>query len=121
VSFRGLGRPRRSADAAISPQIAAMSSLLRSTGIRLSQRAILGFQKHAELMQFGEHTTATNLTPVDHAAIARACGAEAVRVQAPADLAPALAKALDSGTTWLIEVRCDPDARPPITVWDPPT
>jgi hypothetical protein len=40
VSFCGLGRPRRSADAAISPQIAAMSSLLCSTGIRLSQRAI---------------------------------------------------------------------------------
>ena len=86
----------------------------------LLDNGILGFQKHVELVQFGEHTTATDFTPVDHAAIARACGAEAVRVQAPADLAPALAKALDSGTTWLIEVRCDPDARPPITAWDPP-
>lgn len=86
----------------------------------LLDNGILGFQKHVELVQFGEHTTATDFTPVDHAAIARACGAEAVRVQASADLAPALAKALDSGTTWLIEVRCDPDARPPITAWDPP-
>ena len=64
----------------------------------LLDNGILGFQKHVELVQFGEHTTATDFTPVDHAAIARACGAEAVRVQAPADLAPALAKALDSGT-----------------------
>ena len=86
----------------------------------LLDNGILGFQKHVELVQFGEHTTATDFAPVDHAAIARACGAEAVRIEAPADLAPALAKALDSGSTWLVEVRCDPDARPPITAWDPP-
>lgn len=84
------------------------------------EATILGFQKHVELVQFGEHTTATDFAPVDHAAIARACGAEAVRIETPPDLAPALAKALDSGSTWLVEVRCDPDARPPITAWDPP-
>ena len=86
----------------------------------LLDNGILGFQKHVELVQFGEHTTATDFAPVDHSAIARACGAEAVRIEAPADLAPALAKALDSGSTWLVEVRCDPYARPPITAWDPP-
>ena len=86
----------------------------------LLDNGILGFQKHVELVQFGEHTTATDFAPVDHSAIARACGAEAVRIESPADLAPALAKALDSGSTWLVEVRCDPDARPPITAWDPP-
>ena len=80
---------------------------------------ILGFQKHAELVQFGEHTTATDLAPVDHCAVARACGAEAVCVEHPGDLTAALAKAVGSGSTWLIEVRCDPDARPPITAWDP--
>ena len=79
---------------------------------------ILGFQKHAELVQFGEHTTAADFAPVDHAAVARACGAEAARIESPAELGPALAKALDSGRTWLMEVRCDPDARPPITAWD---
>jgi acetolactate synthase-1/2/3 large subunit len=86
----------------------------------LLDNGILGFQKHVELVQFGEHTTATDFAPVDHAAIARACGAEAARIETPADLAPALAKALDSGSTWLLEVRCDPDARPPITAWDAP-
>ncbi len=86
----------------------------------LLDNGILGFQKHVELVQFGEHTTATDFAPVDHAAVARACGAEAVRIENPADLAPALAKALDSESTWLIDVRCDPDARPPITAWDPP-
>ena len=84
----------------------------------LLDNGILGFQKHVELVQFGEHTSAVELAPVDHAAVARACGADAIRVEAPSELAPALEKALDSGRTWLIEVRCDPDARPPITSWD---
>ena len=86
----------------------------------LLDNGILGFQKHVELVQFGEHTTATDFAPVDHSAIVRACGAEAIRVENPADLAPALGKALDSNSTWVIEVRCDPEARPPITAWDPP-
>jgi acetolactate synthase-1/2/3 large subunit len=84
----------------------------------LFDNGILGFQKHVELVQFGEHTTATDFSRVDHSAVARACGAEAIRVESPSELAPALTKALDSGRTWLIEVRCDPDARPPITAWD---
>ena len=84
----------------------------------LLDNGILGFQKHVELVQFGEHTTAVDFAPVDHAAVARACGAEAARIESPAELGPALAKALDSGRTWLLEVRCDPDARPPITAWD---
>jgi acetolactate synthase-1/2/3 large subunit len=84
----------------------------------LLDNGILGFQKHVELVQFGEHTTATDFSPVDHAAVARACGAEAACIESPAELGPALAKALDSGRTWLLEVRCEPDARPPITAWD---
>ncbi|OLE21653.1 MAG: acetolactate synthase catalytic subunit [Catenulispora sp. 13_1_20CM_3_70_7] len=87
--------------------------------IVLLDNGILGFQKHVELVQFGAHTSAVDFAPVDHAAIARACGAEAVTVEDPSQLAPALAKALDSGLTWLVEVRCAPDARPPITAWDP--
>ena len=84
----------------------------------LLDNGILGFQKHVELVQFGEHTTATDFAPVDHVAVARACGADAVRIESPSELAAALTKALDSGHTWLLEVRCDPDARPPITAWD---
>ena len=84
----------------------------------LLDNGILGFQKHGELVQFGEHTTAVDFAPVDHTAVARACRAEAARIESPAELGPALAKALDSGRTWLLEVRCDPDARPPITAWD---
>ena len=84
----------------------------------LLNNGILGFQKHVELVQFGAHTTATDLAPVDHAAVARACGCDGVRVAEVDDLAPTLAKAVASGRTCLVEVVCDPDAHPPITAWD---
>ena len=35
---------------------------------------ILGYQKHAELSIFGAHTDVVHFQPVDHAAIAKACG-----------------------------------------------
>jgi len=73
----------------------------------LLNNGILGFQKHVELVQLGAHTTATDFNPVDHAAIARACGAEAVQVTEAAEVAPALAEALQSGRPYLVEVICD--------------
>ena len=79
---------------------------------------ILGFQKHVELIQLGDHTTATDFFPVDHAAIAQACGADGIRVTDPADLGPVLSKAIGSGRVCLVEVICDPNAYPPITAWD---
>lgn len=79
---------------------------------------ILGFQKHVELVQLGAHTTAVDFAPVDHAAMARACGVNAVRVTAPEELAPALTAAIASGRPALVEVICDPDAFPPITAWE---
>ncbi len=79
---------------------------------------ILGFQKHVELIQLGAHTTATDFVAVDHAAIARACGANGVRVSQASELQPALVAALDSGQPYLIDVVCDPNAYPPITAWD---
>jgi acetolactate synthase I/II/III large subunit len=79
---------------------------------------ILGFQKHVELVQLGAHTSAVDFAPVDHAAVAEACGVRGVRVTAPDDLAPALAAAIDGGRPCLVEVMCDPDAFPPITAWE---
>jgi acetolactate synthase-1/2/3 large subunit len=57
---------------------------------------ILGYQKHAEEVKFGEHTNAIDFAAVDHAAIARACGVEGVRVENGAGIAPALRAALDA-------------------------
>jgi acetolactate synthase I/II/III large subunit len=42
---------------------------------------LLGFQKHVDLVQFGEHTSAIDFAQVDHAAVARARGADATRVE----------------------------------------
>lgn len=80
--------------------------------------AILGYQKHSELHQFATHTDAIDFAPVDHAAIARACGARGVRVDTAAELAGTLRTALTAPVVTVIDVITDPDAYPPITAWD---
>ncbi|HUS95324.1 MAG TPA: acetolactate synthase catalytic subunit, partial [Hyphomicrobiaceae bacterium] len=79
---------------------------------------ILGYQKHAEDLKFGAHTDAVDFAPVDHAAIARACGLEGVRITDPNELGAALEAGLASDQTYLIDVITDPDGRPPITAFD---
>ncbi|CCN16660.1 putative acetolactate synthase large subunit [Bordetella bronchiseptica MO211] len=80
---------------------------------------ILGFQKHAENVKFGAHTSAVAFAPVDHTAIARACGCTGIRVEDPAQLADALAQARAASGSALIEVICDENAFPPITFFTP--
>ncbi len=79
---------------------------------------ILGYQWHAEEVLYGNHTDACQLSPVDHAAIARACGCEGVRVENPADFKLALERALQSSSTTVIDVMIDPKAYPPITLYE---
>jgi len=78
---------------------------------------ILGYQKHAEDVTFGEHTIAVDFTEVDHAAIARACGVHGVRVARGEEIGPALDAAFASNAPALIEVITDPAAFPPITFY----
>ena len=59
---------------------------------------VLGYQKDAETAKFGRCTTACRLGSVSHAEIARACGCEAICIDAPGDLTPALKAALESVT-----------------------
>ncbi|MCO6416557.1 acetolactate synthase catalytic subunit [Siccirubricoccus sp. KC 17139] len=80
---------------------------------------ILGFQKHAENVKFGAHTSAVHFHPVDHAAIARAAGCAGMRVARPEELRKALRDAAAEPTTVLIEVMTDPEAFPPITSFMP--
>lgn len=57
----------------------------------------------------------------DYAAMARSMGAEGLRVEAPGDLGPALATALDSGRPAVVEVIVDAEAKPPaVASWDLP-
>lgn len=78
---------------------------------------ILGYQKDAEDAFFGAHTEACHLAPVDHAAIAQACGARGMRITGPADLASVLRDALRHEGPTVIDVVTDPGARPPLTVY----
>jgi acetolactate synthase-1/2/3 large subunit len=79
---------------------------------------VLGYQKDAEDVKFGHHTDACYFSPVDHAAIARACGANGVRVERPEAFKPALEAALASNVPTLIDVIIDPEARPPLTFFE---
>jgi acetolactate synthase-1/2/3 large subunit len=78
---------------------------------------ILGYQKHAEEVRFGEHTLAVHFTEVDHAAIARACGVQGVRVEGSAAIGPALRDALAAKAPILLDVITDPNAKPPISAF----
>jgi acetolactate synthase-1/2/3 large subunit len=79
---------------------------------------ILGYQWHAEDVLYGGHTDACQLSPVDHAAIARACGCNGIRVESADAFAPALEAAIGSETTTVIDVVTDPLAFPPITLFE---
>lgn len=80
---------------------------------------ILGFQKHAEQLKYRTHTSAVDFAPVDHAAIARACGCIGVRIEDPGQLAQALRDAARAPTTTVLDVVCDPEAFPPLTFFSP--
>lgn len=79
---------------------------------------ILGYQKDAEIVKFRGHTDAVHFETVDHAAIARACGCNGVRIERVEELRPALEKALASDTLTLLDIVTDPEARPPITWYE---
>jgi len=78
---------------------------------------ILAYQKDAEDAIFGAHTDAIDFAPVDHAAIARACGCNGVRIERSADLPSALEEALRADVPTLLDIITDPEARPPVTFY----
>jgi acetolactate synthase-1/2/3 large subunit len=79
------------------------------------RNSILAFSKHADNVRFGTHSSAVNFGPVDHCAVARGAGCEAIAVKDPAGIAPALEQARRNPVTTLIEIDCDPNAFPPFT------
>lgn len=79
---------------------------------------ILAYQKHAENIKFGDHTNACDFVAVDHAAIARAVGAQAVRVERADQLSGEIKKAAGKPGLTLIDVVTDPNAFPPVTWYE---
>jgi acetolactate synthase-1/2/3 large subunit len=80
--------------------------------------AVLAYQSHGENAFYGRHSHAVELGAVDHAAIAVACGCQGERVENPADFEAALRRALDAGKPALLDVLVDPNAHPPLTMFD---
>lgn len=83
--------------------------------VAVLNNSILGYEKHAEKVLFGEYSDACDFTPVDHAAIARGAGCDGVRIERAEDFLPALKAALASGRTTVLDVVTDERAYPPIT------
>lgn len=79
---------------------------------------VLGFQINAEESRFNTHTDVCHFTPIDHVAIARACGCDGVSVQLIDQLPSALAAASNANTPFVIDVRVDPRAFPPLTAFE---
>ncbi|WP_211233318.1 acetolactate synthase catalytic subunit [Brevibacterium album] len=98
-------------------ELETLTRMRRKVIIVLLDNGILGFQKHAEIAKYSGTTTATEFHPVDHAAVARAAGVEAVEVEDPGALAAVFAAALAGESSVLISVRTDPRAYPPITAF----
>lgn len=94
----------------------------RRHGIRLTavilNNQVLGYEKDAEDIHFGQHTAGCHFEAVDHAAIARACGWNGVRIDDPAALLPALREAFKAERQTLIDIVTDPAAYPPLTSFD---
>jgi acetolactate synthase-1/2/3 large subunit len=99
-------------------ELETLKRLNLSIVLLVLNNGILGFQKHAEDILFGDHTIACDFAPVDHAAIARACGIRGVRVERGDGLQSALDEAFALKTPVLLDVITDPDAAPPITYFD---
>ena len=85
--------------------------------VAVMNNAILGYQKHAEDAGLGRHTNICDFAPVDHAAIARACGVKGIRLERPEDIADVIADAIATNGPVLIDVIADPAAMPPVTVF----
>jgi len=79
---------------------------------------VLAYQKDAEDVLFGAHTDACDFAPVDHAAIGRACGWHAERIEDPGAFRPALEAAIGRDGPTLLDVITDPAAHPPITAFE---
>jgi len=79
---------------------------------------VLGFQINAEESRFGTHTEVCHFGDIDHVAIARACGCEGRAVANAGELRQALDAAAASELPFVIDVKTDPAAFPPITAFE---
>ena len=99
-------------------ELEAASRMGLDLAVLVLNNRILGYQKHAENVKFGDHTDAVYMSDVDHAAVAEACGCRGIRVREPGQLAEALERALGEPGPVLVDIITDPTAYPPITSFE---
>ena len=85
--------------------------------VAVMNNGVLGYQRHAEDALLGRHTNVCDFNPVDHAAIARACGVRGIRVERPEDIAGAIIDAIAGDASVLLDVITEPNAMPPVEVF----
>ncbi len=85
--------------------------------VAVMNNAILGYQKHAENAGLGRYTNVCDFCPVDHAAIAEACGIKGVSLRRAQDIAAVIKTALAAENAVLIDVIADPNAMPPVAAF----
>jgi acetolactate synthase-1/2/3 large subunit len=82
----------------------------------LMNNGTLGFEYQVQRKRLGRvDPSFIDFAPVDHAAIARACGAGGRRVTTQEELLPALHEALADGRPYLLDVAIDRGAAAPVT------
>ena len=85
--------------------------------IAVMNNSVLGYQKHAEDAGLGRHTDVCDFLPVDHAAIARSCGVQGIRIERAQDVSQAIQDALAAEGSVLLDLIADPNAMPPVTAF----
>lgn len=91
---------------------------LRSFVAIILNNGVFGYQKDAEDVTLGDHTKPLHTCPVDHAAIARACGWKGIRVESVDEVDRAIVAAIADDRPTLIDFITDPDAFPPLVTFD---
>jgi acetolactate synthase-1/2/3 large subunit len=79
---------------------------------------MLGFQRDAEISRFGSHTSVCEFGPIDHVAIARACGCDGRHLRTPDEIREVVYDALRSAVPFVIDAHVSQDAFPPITAFE---
>ncbi len=74
----------------------------------------LGMVRHGQVLN-GAASIAHELPSIRFDQVARACGAQGIRVESAEDLSRIPAESFEPGGPWLIDVRIDPAAVPPMT------
>ena len=88
-----------------------------AVAVAVMNNGVLGYQRHAEDALLGRHTNVCDFQPIDHAAIARACGVHGIRLERPQEIAGAIKEAMAGNSCVLIDVITDPNAMPPVEVF----